>query len=95
MFEEKIEQPTEQMIEAKKTVLIRGIAGDVVELLANEVSNEDIERLIGKGFTADFGEGQNIQDKVEEALKDRSSSEIESLAMKINTYKEMLEKKEQ
>lgn len=92
MFEENQELIPERVIEAKKNVLIRGVIKDVIELLAQKVSYEDIERLIGKGFTANFGEGQNIQTKIEEVLKDRSSSELEALTMKIATYKGALEK---
>ncbi len=92
MFEEKAEQPNEQMLEAKKNVLIRGIAEDVVELLAKEISNENIGTLIGNGFTANFGEGQSIQTKIAEAFKDSSISELEAITMKIATYKDALEK---
>jgi len=92
MFEEKIEQPTEQMQEAKKTVLINGIAQDTIELLAKEVSQEDIEILVGKKFTENFGEGQNIQTMIAEAFKESSVSELEAITMKITTYKDALEK---
>lgn len=92
MFQENAELTPEQMLEAKKNVLIRGIAEDIIELLAKQVSNEDVELLIGKKFTEDFGEGQNIQTKIAEALKDSTASELEMLTIKIDTYKKFLEK---
>jgi hypothetical protein len=92
MFEEKIEQPTEQMIEAKKNALINGIVQDTVELLAKKISDEDIEILLGKKFTEGFGEGQLIYDKITKAFRDSSISEIETITMKIETYKDALEK---
>lgn len=92
MFEENKELTYEQAMEAKKTVLIRGIIEDIIELLAKKVNNEDIEILIGKKFTEDFGEGRNIQTKIAEAFKDSPVSELEAITMKIDTYKEVLEK---
>lgn len=92
MFEEKEGLTHEQMAEAKKNVLIRGIIEDTVELLAKEVSNENIERLLGKKFAENFGEGQLIQTRISEAFKGSSVSELETLTMKIATYKDALEK---
>ncbi|MFA4817745.1 MAG: hypothetical protein WC608_03455 [Parcubacteria group bacterium] len=92
MFEETPELTYEQAIEAKRTVLIRGIAEDVIELLAKNTSGEDIGILIGRKFTENFGEGQNIQTLIAEAFKDSAVSELEALTMKIDTYKKFLEK---
>jgi len=93
MFEENSEPTPERVIAAKNKALIEGLVADVDKLLSKKVSYEDIERLLDKGFIANSGEGKDIQTNIRKAFKDRSSSELEALTLKITTYKEALKNK--
>jgi hypothetical protein len=89
-------QPTEEKLKElprhfSVEAIIRGIAEDIIGLMARNVPSEDIEKLIGKGFMDEFGEGRNIQDKIMEGLKDSSDSEIEAIATRIENYKKLKE----
>lgn len=90
-FFKKQEPSEEEFKKLRKQNMLRGIAQEIIELMAQNTPAEDIEKIIGKGFMENFGEGQNIQDKIMEGLKDSSDSEIETIMMRIETYKKLKE----